>query len=255
MRILVTNDDGIDAKGIEILAGAAKHFGDVWVVAPDHQCSAMSQRITLKEKLLVTEYGFSVDVEKAYSISGTPADCVSVAVTYLMPEKPDIIFSGINFGLNTGFDIAYSGTVGAAMEGIMNGIPSIAFSNEATHIYDTVNEYITGITEEIIKRGFRDDSIWNVNFPACSVSECKGVLWDRKIARSPLFQGSFAEEESDGNGRKIAAVGTKKDLSYLSDETDLGAVTRKYISVGYVKSMVLMKDSTINIEGETDGIQ
>ena len=191
MRILVTNDDGIDAKGIEILAGAAKHFGDVWVVAPDHQCSAMSQRITLKEKLLVTEYG----------------------------------------------------------------IPSIAFSNEATHIYDTVNEYITRITEEIIKRGFRDDSIWNVNFPACSVSECKGVLWDRKIARSPLFQGSFAEEESDGNGRKITAVGTKKDLSYLSDETDLGAVTRKYISVGYVKSMVLMKDSTINIEGETDGIQ
>ena len=238
MTILVTNDDGISAKGIEILAETAKHFGKVWVVAPDHQCSAMSQRITLREKLFVYEYSFPVDVDKAYSVSGTPADCVSVAVTHLMPEKPDIIFSGINFGLNTGFDIAYSGTVGAAMEGIMNGIPSIAYSNEAVHVYDTVKEYIIGITEEIMERGFREDSIWNVNFPACPVSECKGVLWDRKIARSPLFQGSFSEEESE-EGKKIEAVGVKKDLSYLSDETDLGAVARKYISVGYVKSMVI----------------
>ena len=120
----------------------------------------------------------------------------------------------------------------------MNGIPSIAYSNEAVHMYDTVKEYIIGITEEILERGFREDSIWNVNFPACPVSECKGVLWDRKIARSPLFQGSFSEEESE-EGKKIEAVGVKKDLSYLSDETDLGAVTRKYISVGYVKSMVI----------------
>ena len=83
MTILVTNDDGISAKGIEILAETAKHFGKVWVAAPDHQCSAMSQRITLREKLFVYEYSFPVDVDKAYSVSGTPADCVSVAVTHL----------------------------------------------------------------------------------------------------------------------------------------------------------------------------
>ena len=108
MRILVVNDDGIKAEGIRRLAACAKKFGEVWVVAPARQCSAMSQRITVRENLEVRKADFPVMGVKAYSVDGTPADCVKVALNHLLPEKPDTVFSGINEGYNEGYDILYS---------------------------------------------------------------------------------------------------------------------------------------------------
>ena len=129
MRILIVNDDSIHAQGIRKLAKAASCLGETWVVAPEEQCSAMSQKLTLREQLTVRKVeDFPVEVAGAWAVGGTPVDCVKVALSYILKEKPDLIFSGINNGYNAGFDIAYSGTLGAAFEGARNGIRSVAFS-------------------------------------------------------------------------------------------------------------------------------
>ena len=117
MKILVVNDDSISAPGIELLAKAAMEFGEVTVVAPAEQCSALSQKLTLRETLSVEKVeDFPVKVQGAYKVGGTPVDCVKVALDYILEEAPDWVFSGINNGYNVGFDIAYSGTLGAAFE-------------------------------------------------------------------------------------------------------------------------------------------
>lgn len=127
MKILVTNDDGIYAKGIEVLAECLRGIAEVTVVAPDHERSAAGHAITLWDPLRVTK----VDRNKAffgYAVDGTPADCVKIAVRRLMRKKPDLVVSGINLGPNTGTNVIYSGTVSAALEGAVLGIPSMAVS-------------------------------------------------------------------------------------------------------------------------------
>ena len=128
MNILITNDDGINAQGIAVLARAAAEFGQVTLVAPARQCSAMSHRITLGRPLRLEQVDFPVPQVEAYSLDGTPADCVKAALDAILTERPDVVLSGINHGYNVGFDVAYSGTVGAAMEALMNGISAIALS-------------------------------------------------------------------------------------------------------------------------------
>ena len=123
LRILVTNDDGIDAPTLLSLVGTAVKFGEVTVAAPAAQCSAMSQRLTLFEEIPAEEVDYPVPGVKAWKIGGTPADCIKLAAWSLVPEKPDIVFSGMNRGYNTGYDIAYSGTIGACKEAAIKGIP------------------------------------------------------------------------------------------------------------------------------------
>lgn len=239
VRILLTNDDGIEAEGIARLARMAARFGEVWVVAPEHQCSAMSQRITLREELVVRKRSFPVSVAKAYSVSGTPADCVKVALAYLMPERPDYVFSGMNFGFNTGYDIAYSGTVAAAMEGLMNKIPSIAFSNEAVDCYEVSERYLFEITQQIIQKPHVPSEIWNVNFPGCRLDECRGILWDREIAHLQFF-GDHFEERNGQNEITLSVRGIPKTKKDIPKGTDLAAVLDGFISVGKVKCSVLL---------------
>jgi len=271
MRILVVNDDGIETKGIEILAREAAKFGEVWVVAPDEQCSAMSQCITLRREISVKESPFPVrrfqpenflaekPAEKesllggkflpagefrlgkgrAFRIGGTPADCVRVAVSYLMPERPDYIFSGINFGFNAGYDIAYSGTVGAAMEGLMNGIPAAAFSVDSNGVYGAVEKYLPGIIEEILGSEPLKGEIWNVNFPGCGGSACKGILRERRIAASPLYIDRYKERtEADGTVY-LSVEGFLHDD--IGTENDLEAVKNQYISIGKIPGVCLGK--------------
>ena len=169
MRILIVNDDGIKAPGIRKLAELSMQLGKVWVVAPKSQCSAMSQRITLFEDIEVTPECYDLDGVRAYSVGGTPADCVKVALEFLMPEKPDVVFSGINSGYNTGIDILYSGTVGAAMEALANGIRSFAFSNKNDTSWETADAYLISIVKELLDENLSMDRIWNVNFPGCKI--------------------------------------------------------------------------------------
>lgn len=237
MRILVVNDDGIDAKGIHILAAAAKELGEVWVVAPDRQCSAMSQRITVRGELVIRERDIPVEGVKAYSVSGTPADCVKVALLHILPEKPDIVFSGINFGYNAGQDILYSGTVGAAVEALSNGIPAIAFSSEANDIYDVVEAHLSSIAKNLVGRSLPLDTLWNVNFPGCGLEEYQGILENRIPANHQLYQDYYEKKEQLADGFVLEAGGIPTNEA--EEGTDIRAVLDRYISIGTITSGIL----------------
>lgn len=237
MRILVVNDDGIKAPGIHRLAEMARKFGEVWVVAPDSQCSAMSHRITVRADLLVKKEEIPVEGVFAYSVSGTPADCVKVAIQHIMPEKPDIVFSGINSGYNAGVDLLYSGTVGAAMEALTEGVPAIAFSSEKEGSYDVVDEYLYAIAKELLDEKLPANEIWNVNFPCCPLSELKGILRDRKPAQTQFYLDHYTrKEQPDGS---VILSGEGVPITEAEDGTDIEAVLAGYISIGRVRNAVL----------------
>ncbi len=238
MKILITNDDGIGAIGIQKLAGAAKRLGEVWVVAPEGQCSAMSQRITVAGKVrLAAAPDFPVEGVLAYSLDGTPADCIKVAVEYLMKERPDVVFSGINNGINAGFEVAYSGTVAAAMEALQKGIPAIAFSVEANGIYDVVDEHLLEIAETLLKRHAGAGRIWNVNFPGCALSECQGILWDRTLARTQYFLDDYAAEQQEDGSELLELHG--RAITSAEEGSDLHALLQHFISIGTIANVVL----------------
>ena len=243
MKILITNDDGIDAEGLLLLAQAVLAAGehDIRIVAPAEQCSAMSQRITLREKLLLRKVRYPLKGVKAWSLSGTPADCVKVALEKLYKEdKPDAVFSGMNFGYNSGFDIIYSGTVGAAMEGILHGIPSYAFSNAAYISNDLAIAKLPELINTLLKKEADLSGIWNVNIPGCPEEECKGILWDRRPAPFQFYRDNYDEEECD-DGVLLSVSGIPYD-GEVDISTDIGALQRDYISVGRVQNMILGVD-------------
>lgn len=238
MKILITNDDGIDSPWLKKLVELSAAFGEVTVVAPDSQCSASSHRITLLQDIEVTPVDFP-EAQAAFRINGTPADCVRVGVRYLMKEQPGWVFSGINDGFNTGFDIPYSGTVAAAMESLLSHIPSIAFSTCRGGFEDTIDRYFHEVTETILRKPPCPDRIWNVNFPGCHLKEAQGLLWDRIPAPVPVFSDSFEETHREGDTFYLKTIGTfidKKDVPFGSD---IEAVLGGYVSIGTVRSIVL----------------
>lgn len=240
MTILVVNDDSIRSPGIALLAQAASALGRVWVVAPKHQCSAMSQRISIHASLHVERVAFPVPVEAAYQVDGTPADCVKAALQYILPQKPDYVFSGINDGYNVGFDIAYSGTLGAAYEAVMNGIPAIAFSNDMGAGLDIAQAHLTPIARELIRRGQAPGEVWNVNFPGVPADALKGITWDRTIAPVQFYSENYdAQPQPDGS---VLLTGQGAPLSggqSLPPESDIAAVLAGCISIGKVRSAVM----------------
>lgn len=238
MKILLVNDDGIDSPGIVHLAQMAMQLGEVWVAAPASQCSAMSQKLTIFNPLEVRERKFPLPVAGAYSIGGTPADCVKAALKNVLPLRPDIVFSGINIGYNTGFDIAYSGTVAAAMEAVMNGIPAIAFSAQHDGSYDVTDSYILDITRELLDAPLAPGEIWNVNFPGCALDEFKGILRERTIAPTFIFDNTYAMEKQSGGMTLTPGASFISHVNAPSG-SDIEAVLHGYISIGKVKSMVL----------------
>ena len=241
MKILIVNDDSIHAPGIAVLAKAAMSLGEVWVVAPSHQCSAMSQKVTIRGSLTVERVkDFPVPVKAAYQVSGTPADCVKAALLQLLDEKPDFVFSGINDGYNVGYDIAYSGTLGAAFEATMSGIPAIAFSCESAAKLATAERYIEDIAKDLVTKPLERGMVWNVNFPWVEPEDVKGILRDRTIAPMPLFNGWYETAEIDANKTELLIRGIpKKAGDPVPEGTDLEAVLSGYISIGKVKCVAL----------------
>lgn len=227
MKIWVVNDDGIDSEGIKVLARHALKFGEVIVIAPAEQCSGMSQRLTIglfekgKVKRKIKQVPFPVEgVKAAYSVDGTPTDCMIVASEYIT-EKPDIVFSGINHGENAGIDILYSGTIGAAMEALVQRLPAVAFSLkwEATG-FELVEQEIDGIMEAVISKKLPRNQIWNVNFPAHKPDAFKGILWDR--VPSQRRYGNCPQDPED------------------VENSDRVALDEGYISIGTVTNMALV---------------
>lgn len=236
MKILVVNDDGIGSRGLLLLAEAASKFGEVTVVAPASQCSAMSQRLSIFDDLRLEEHQFPAFVKKAYSLGGTPADCVKMAMDYLLPQKPDLLFSGINAGFNVGHDIAYSGTVGAAMEGLMNGVPSFAFSARDAADFDHAAAMLPPIIEKLLQKEPLRDSVWNVNFPA---ERCLGELWDVYPAPMEIYKNNFTEKTLPDGGLALRYTGKLISPQDAPEGSDIRAVLSGYLTVGKVRCGVL----------------
>lgn len=236
MKILVVNDDSIHAPGIELLARAAMELGEVTVVAPAQQCSAMAQQITIRGKLNVRRAEFPVPVQAAWQVEGTPSDCVRVAV-HILEEKPDLVLSGINAGWNAGFDIVHSGTLGAAFEAALYGIPAIAFSNAHGAALDTVEPHLVPILRELSTQEPLRDGVWNVNFPG---GEPKGILRERRVAPAPLFREHYVPTKLPDGSADYTLEGTPlAPGDPVPAGSDLEAVLNGYISIGPVRCAVL----------------
>lgn len=240
MKILVVNDDSISAPGIAMLAKAALELGEVYVAAPAEQCSAMSQKLTLREPLTLEEVkDFPVAVKAAYKIGGTPVDCVKVALEYILEEKPDYVFSGINNGYNAGFDIAYSGTLGAAFEAVRNGIPAIAFSAASETWLDPAEAYLMPVIRELLEEELEQGAVWNVNFPVMRSGEAMGILRERKIAPTSMFREKYVKIAQADGAVMLACKGIPTEDSMIPEGTDVEAVRKGCISIGKVKCAVL----------------
>ena len=238
MRILISNDDGINAPGIRVLAEIAARFGTVCVAAPAGQCSAMSQRLTILTPVLVTDAEFP-GAEKAWAVDGTPADCVKLAIRHLMDEKPDLVLSGINRGFNSGFDIPYSGTVGAAMESLMNGVPAIAVSTDTDDGLDTVRALLPGILEKLIGTDPGEGCIYNVNFPAIPAEQIKGILYDIRPAPYGLYKERYECEVLPDGSRRFRERGSLLPPEETYGENDCYYLAHGYVTVGPVRNMAL----------------
>lgn len=233
-KILVTNDDGIDSDGIRRLAEVASKFGEVWIVAPCKQYSAMSHSATFWTPIDVWPVDFPVEGVHAYATSGTPSDCVSVALNAVLPFKPDVVFCGINNGYNIGPSIQYSGTCGAAFEASNQGCHTIAFSEEHEGPHEVSDKYIEEIASVLIDKPLGANEIWNINFPGCTLEECKGIKYDCPVSQVQFFSGGYNVVKRDGD--KVTYMIDYVPNWDAEEGSDLRAVTDNYVAVGKVKN-------------------
>lgn len=238
MRILISNDDGIGAPGLRLLTEVASQFGTVYVAAPAGQCSAMSQRLSIFSPVCVREEQVPF-AEKAWSLEGTPADCVKIALTNLMEEKPDLVLSGINDGFNAGFDIPYSGTVGAAMEALMGGVPAIAVSVDPVEGLETARAFLPDILEKLIGTDPGPGCIHNVNIPGIPPEEIKGVLRGVRPAPYALYEQSYSREAMPDGGTVYRQHGRRRTPEEAYGDYDCHYLVRGYITVGPIRNMSL----------------
>jgi 5'-nucleotidase len=224
--ILVSNDDGIHSPGLAALAEAVSRHGRVVVVAPDREQSAVSHALTLHRPLRIDEIA-----PGRYTVDGTPTDCVNLAINGILPVRPALVVSGINKGANLGDDVTYSGTVSAAMEGTLLGIPSIAFSQVGRGGWDftIAAEFASRLVEKVLACPLPPDTLLNVNVPRFEDgARPAGVSLTRMGRRR---YGDAIVEKLDPRGRKYYWIGGE-ELSFVDEEgTDFHAVTAGRISV------------------------
>lgn len=231
MRILVTNDDGIHAAGLRVLAETAAHFGRVKVVAPDRERSACGHSMTMRDPLRVHPVNWGAI--EAWEVNGVPVDCVNVGLTVAWPEGCDLVLSGINPGPNLGYDVTYSGTVAAAMEGAINGIRSIAvsmaiFVNGGPPHFETAANWLrenwTALNEVDLPR----ETFLNVNVPAITADRLRGA---KVVPMGGRIYEDRVEERDDPWGRPYFWQGGVAVLDRAQPHTDLDAVSQEYVSV------------------------
>lgn len=224
--ILVTNDDGIHSKGILILAKALRELGEVFVVAPDREESAIAHSLTLHRPLRVEKIK-----RNHYAVDGTPADCVHLGVNVLLPSRPQLVVAGINKGGNLGDDITYSGTVSAAFEGTLLGIPSFALSVVArSHFkFDGAARFAVRLARYILKHGLPRDILLNVNVPNLDEDQIKSY----RITRQGrwVHNGTGVIEKTDPRGRKYYWIGSGQFIFDQKKDTDFEVVSRSFISI------------------------
>jgi len=229
MNILVTNDDGIDAPPLLPLRQALDTVAETVVVAPDHNWSASGHPKTM-HKPLRTDHVTLADGSPAISCSGAPPDCVALALLGIIERKPDLIVSGINMSANLGYDILYSGTVAAAVEGVVSGIPAIAFSIESPlpEDYTGPAAFAAHLAQIVGRHGLPADTLLNVNFPAVPWNEVKGVSTTRLGRRVYLDE---LVSRTDPRGRPYYWIGGSPPGGVPDSGTDIWAVTNGFISI------------------------
>ncbi len=228
--ILITNDDGILAPGLHALVEAVKELGEIVVVAPDKPQSGMGHAITIGHPLRLNQVNVFGKIE-AWQCTGTPVDCVKLAVDKVLKHKPDICLSGINHGTNHSINVIYSGTMSAALEACIEGIPSIGFSLNDFSLeadFDGAKEYARFITEKLLSKKRDKHICLNVNIPKAKTLDIKGV----KVCRQAYakFEEDF-EERVDPSGRKYFWL-TGEFVNFDKDtDTDVWALENNYVSV------------------------
>jgi 5'-nucleotidase len=224
--ILVSNDDGIHSEGIVALADALRDLGEVVVVAPDRERSAVSHSLTLHRPLRVEDLGGG-----RFAVNGTPTDCVNLAINGILPRRPALVVSGINKGANLGDDVTYSGTVSAAMEATLLGVPAIAFSllGNGGFCFDVAARFARRLTAWVVERGLPPDTLLNVNVPApVDDQPIRGFALTRMGRRR---YGDAIVEKVDPRGKKYYWIGGE-ELAFVEEEgTDFHAVSQNLISV------------------------
>ena len=229
--ILISNDDGIEAKGLKSLIEVSREFGDVIVAAPAEQMSGMSHAITIKTPLrakkLLEEEGL-----KIYSCQGTPVDCVKLALNQLAERKPDLILSGINHGSNSSSSVVYSGTMAAAMEGCINVIPSVGFSlldYDPDANFDAAKKIVTWTITKVLDHGLPEGVCLNMNIPAVEFNELKGI----KICRQTkgFWKEEFVKRVDPHNGEYYWLTGSYFNQEMDADDTDEFVLAQNFVSI------------------------
>lgn len=230
--ILVCNDDGISAPGILALASALDGLGDIVVVAPLTEQSAVGHSITIRDPVRASGYPFRIPSGSipAWAVEGTPADCVKLAIDKLLPRTPDLVVSGINQGPNAAVNTIYSGTVSAATEATIIGIPAIAFSycRWTGGDFEASGRIARTVSRRILERGLRHGVLLNVNIPDCSFSSLKGIRITRQAASK--WEESFSERKDPFNRSYYWLAGTFVNLDSGND-TDLSAIEEGFVSI------------------------
>ena len=224
--ILVSNDDGIHSEGIIALGEALQSLGEVVTVAPDRERSAVSHSLTLHRPLRVEPLG-----PGRFAVNGTPTDCVNLAVNGVLPRRPTLVVSGINKGANLGDDVTYSGTVSAAMEGTLLGVPSLAISllGRGAFRFEAAAAFAARLAAWVVERGLPPDTLLNVNVPALDDGRpVRGFALTRMGRRR---YGDAIVEKVDPRGKKYYWIGGE-ELEFADEEgTDFHAVSMGMISV------------------------
>jgi 5'-nucleotidase len=223
---MLTNDDGVHAPGLKMLFQQSLDLGKTVIVAPEHDNSAASHSLTMSRPLRVREIA-----ENIYTINGTPTDCVTIGIGKILPQKPDLVISGINPGPNLGDDVSYSGTVSAAIESTMLGIPSIAVSlaaeSEPLH-YGTAAAFVARLAKIILGKGLPKDTLLNVNVPNTASEGIEGVAFTRRGRR--LYDDAI-KETFDPWGRKHYWIGGGTPSFDAGEDTDSAAISVNKISI------------------------
>ncbi len=254
MRILVTNDDGIDAPGLKVLEDLARQISDdVWVVAPAEEQSGAGHSLTLAEPVRIRQIS-----DKRYAVRGTPTDCVMMAVSVVLKDhKPDLLLSGVNRGANLAEDVTYSGTVSAAMEGTLAGVRSIAMSQvitdwRARDKYAAATLWGPTVLRALSAEPWTPGVLMNVNFPPVAPDLIKGVKTTEQGFHD--YSRSLIEERRDLRGTPYYWFGLGPDDREPGHETDLKAIAEGYISVTPLHLDLTHHASLKRLRGALDGL-
>lgn len=237
MHILVTNDDGITAPGLLALAQAMRQFGKVSVLAPDHDWSGGGHVKTLSRPLRVRRVKLA-DGSSAFTSDGAPSDCVALALMGLLPDKIDLIVSGVNTSANLGHDVTYSGTVTAVMEGIIWGVPGVAVSLDGNGHHTPEQNYETSahvaikVVEQVITNGLPKGTFLNVNVPHVALKDLNGIRLTRQGLR--VYRDRL-DKRTDPRGNDYYWIGGDRPTGVPKDGTDVGVLANGYASVTPLK--------------------